>query len=103
MTPPAWLGAFGLLIFLGIILGYLAFSVASLRTTALSRTTGLALLTPLLVMAMNISIVQLGYSSPEGQFAVSSGFALAHLAIGGALRTEEVPSERAESASEATA
>lgn len=103
MTPPAWLGAFGLLIFLGIILGYLAFSVASLRTTALSRTTGLALLTPLLVMAMNISIVQLGYSSPEGQFAVSSGFALAHLAIGGALRTEEVPPERAESASEATA
>lgn len=96
VEPPAWLDAFGLLIIGGVILGYLTFSIASLRTDIVSRVTGLVLLTPLLVMVMNISIATAGYGSLKGQFAVSSGFAVAHLAIGVALRSEDIPADSAE-------
>lgn len=100
---PAWLDAFGILIIGGVILGYLTFSIASLRTTIVSRTTGLILLAPLVVMFMNIAIGVSGYGSLAGQFAVSSGFALAHLAIWGALRTEDGLTDHVERAPEAAA
>jgi len=94
--PPARLGAFGLLILLGFVLGYLSVSVASRRADSLSRITGIMLLTPILVVVVNLVIAATGYTSPEGRFVVSSGFAVAHLAIGLSLRTEEVPTGRTE-------
>lgn len=94
--PPEWLGVFGLLFLIGVVIGYLCFSVASLRSDVLSRTTGFMLLTPILVMALNLSIVAAGLGSPEGQFVVASGFALAHLGIGFSLRVDDVPAGRVE-------
>lgn len=93
--PPAWLGAFGILILLGFVLGHLSFGVASIRTDVYSRAVGVALLTPLVVVVVNLGIVAAGLTSPEGRFVVSSGFAIAHLAIGFALRTDGLPIGRA--------
>lgn len=101
--PPAWLEAFGILIIGGVVLAYLTFSVASLLSDVVSRTTGLVLLAPPLVMVMNIAIATSGYGSLTGQFVVSSGFALAHLAIWGALRTEDGRTDHVEPAPEAAA
>lgn len=101
--PPAWLEAFGVLIIGGVILSYLAFSVASLLTDVVSQTTGIVLLAPPLVMVVNIAIAASGYGSLSGQFVVSSGFALAHLAIWGALRTEDGLADHVEPAPEAAA
>jgi hypothetical protein len=100
-APPEWLGVFGLLIFVGVILGYLTFSVTGLRTEAVSLATGVALLTPLLAMAVNVGLVEAGFGSPAGQVVVASSFALAHLAIGVALRTEDGPSDYPQSSAEA--
>lgn len=93
---PAWLGVFGLLILLGFVLGYLSFSVASRRSETISRITGFVLLTPLLVVVVNLAIAAAGYASPEGRFVISSGFAVAHLAIGFSLQAEDGPTGRAE-------
>lgn len=90
-TPPAWLGAFGILILLGFVLGFPSFGVASLRTDVYSQTVGLALLTPLLVTAMNIGIVFAGMTSPEARALVSLGYATSHLAIGFSLRNQKLP------------
>jgi len=98
MTPPEWLVAFVPLLILGVVFGYLAFSVAGLRTEVLSRTTVVAVSTPALVMVFNIA---LGITLPdlsEGAVIVASGFALAHLAIGLALRLEDFPAGPAEPA-----
>ena len=86
--PPASIEAIGLVMVSGVILGYLAFSVASLRTDIVSQTTGLILLTPVLVMVMNLAVAITGNGSLAGQFVVATGFAFAHLAIGATLRTE---------------
>jgi hypothetical protein len=89
IEPPAWLGAFALLIILGFVVGHLCVGVASLRTDIYPRLVGLTLLTPILVMAMNFSIVAAGLTSPGGRFLVAIGFALAHLAIGVSLSSAE--------------
>lgn len=78
------------------------FGVASLRTNVVSQTTGLVLLTPALVMITNFGIATAGYGSLTGQFVVATGFALAHLAIGATLRTEELSLGRRESAPRTT-
>lgn len=101
--PPAWLEAFGILIIGGVVLAYLAYGVASLLTDVVSRATGLALLAPPLVMVVNVAIATSGYGSPTGQFVVSSGFALAHLGIWGALRTEDGRTDHVEPAPETAA
>jgi hypothetical protein len=92
--PPAWIAAFGLLILLGFVVGFPAFGVASLRTGVHSRIAGLALLTPVFVTAMNLGIVAAGLTSPTARFLVSGGYALAHLAIGVAIRTGSVTANR---------
>lgn len=92
--PPAWLGAFGVLIMLGFVLGHLSYGAASLRTGVYSRAVGLALLSPLAVMVLNISIVAAGLTSPGARFVVSAGFALAHLAIGVSLRADDLAAKR---------
>lgn len=100
--PPAAIEAVGLVMIVGVILGYLAFGVASLRTDIVSRTTGLVLLTPVVVMIVNLGIATAGYGSLTGQFVVATGFALAHLAIGATLKTEARLTGRTEPAPETT-
>jgi hypothetical protein len=98
---PAWIGVVGLGMLLGVILAYLAFGVASLWTNVVSRTAGFALLAPALVMVLNFGVATAGYGSLAGQFVVATGFALAHLAIWGTLRTESTFTRGAGAASEA--
>lgn len=99
VTAPPWLGIAGPFVILGVVLGYLVFGVAGLRTDVVSRTTALVLVTPALVMVFNVTVGLATGGSPEGAVVVASGFALAHLGIGVALRAEEFPTGRAEQAS----
>lgn len=97
MDPPAWLGAFGLLIALGFVFGFPALGVASLRTGVYSRSVGLLLLAPLVVMAANVAFVAGEFVDlAVGRFVVSTGDALIILALGILLSIEGVPTDRAE-------
>lgn len=98
VTPPAFLRPLGLLFILGVILGYLALGVAGLRTDIVARTTALAILTPVLVMIYNMAVALTTGGTEEGQIIVAGGFALTHLAIGAALRSEGFPTGGAEAA-----
>ena len=98
VTPPAFLRAVAPLFILGFILGYLAFGVTGLRTDIVTRTTALAILTPVLVMIYNMTVALTTGGTREGQIIVAGGFALTHLAIGVALRSEEFPTGSAEPA-----
>jgi len=98
VTPPAWLSAFAPLAIFGVILGYLAFGVAGLRTDVLTRTTALVVLTPAAVMLYNMAVALTTGGTQAGQVIVAGGFALTHLAIGAALRSEEFPTGGAEPA-----
>ena len=75
-------------IVLGMSLAFLAFGVGSLRSELYSRTVGLLLLGPALIMVLNLGIVIAGYASPEGRLLVSGSWAVTYLAIGVTLRTE---------------
>jgi hypothetical protein len=96
---PAWLGVFAILTIVTVILGYLAFGVAGLRTGIVTRTTAVVLVTPVLVMVYNMTVALTTGGTEEGQIIVAGGFALAHLAIGAALRSEEFPTDLTETAS----
>lgn len=89
-------------VFLTTILSYVLFGVASLRADVHSRTVGLLLLAPAAVFLT--LIVGMGVLSAVAwmEFVVDGGHALAHLAIGLALRTGGVPTDRAEPAADAT-
>ncbi len=102
ISTPGWLEAYGILILLGFVIGYFAVGVASLRSPTIPQTVGLVLLTPLLVMAFDIGVVVADFASATGQFAVATGFALAHLAIAIALRSDEASPDYAMTAGEAT-
>lgn len=97
-SHPAWLEPFAILNIVAIVMGYLCFGVAGLRTDVLSRTTSLVLLTPILAMILNvvIAIPLGGEGTGVGGFVVSSGFALVHLAIGGTLRSDLGPADRSD-------
>ena len=97
-TPPAWLGAIAPLIIFGTILGYLVFGIVGLRTEAVSRTTALIVVTPAVVMVYNIASALTLPEFSGAAVIVASGFALAHLAIGAALRGEEFPTSGVEPA-----
>lgn len=96
VTPPAWLGLIGLVTILTVILGYLAFAVAGLRTDVVTRTTALVILTPVLVMVYNMAVALTTGGTEEGQIIVAGGFALTHLAIGTALRIDDFPTRGTE-------
>jgi len=98
VSLPAWLGAIAPLFILGFILGYLALGIASLRTDIVTRTTALVILSPVVVMIYNMSVALTTGGTREGQIIVAGGFALTHLAIGVALRSEEFSTGSAESA-----
>lgn len=97
MDPPAWLGVFGLLIMLGFVVGFPSFGVASLRTGVFSRTVGLVLLAPILVMGANVAFVTGEFvDTAVARFVVSTGDALIVLALGVVLRTGDAPAASAE-------
>lgn len=90
-------GAFFLAHPVTMILTYGLFAVAALRSDFHSRTVGLLLLAPptLLVALMVGSAIRPG-DFPFGAFVISSGQAMAHLAIGYTLQTGSLSSEREE-------
>ena len=90
-TPPAWLDTVAPLVIFGVILGYLVFAIVGVRTETVSRTTALVVVTPALVMVYNIASALILPDFTGAAVIVAGGFALAHLAIGAALRVEEFP------------
>jgi len=98
MAPPAWPDPLQILNIAGILLGFLLFGVASLRTDAHARTLGVLLLMPSLVFAVNfVRVAVLGAWSPSWAPALLGGLqALAMLSIGYVLRAESVSHESAE-------
>lgn len=96
VDTPGWLNAFGILIALGFLVGLPSFGIASLRTEVYSKSVGLLLLAPILVMVVNFAIVGGGFTSPFWRFVVSIGDALIILALGVALRTGGMQTRRAE-------
>lgn len=96
VDPPAWFVALNLLLFVGILPGFLTFGVVSLRAARHSRTLGLLLLVPAVVFAVNlVRVGTLGPTTPPWAPAVlGGGQAVALLAIGFALRTDGVPTGR---------
>jgi hypothetical protein len=94
----------------GFVVGYLAFGVAVLRSKAYSRLVGVFLLVPGVIIVLMLLHIAAGLASPGTVFVVSAGQAMAHLAIGATLRAEaegvegeDVESEEAEPATDATA
>lgn len=85
----AWVGAGQLVLILGgMTLSFLVFGGTSLRSGVFSRIVGVLLLMPVAVMALNLSVVIAGLSSPEARFIVSGLWGLSFLGIGFALVTE---------------
>lgn len=101
---PSWSAALTPLLVVGILPGFLAFAIASLRSDARSRTVGLLLLAPAAIFAVNIVRVGvLGPRVPTGApFVLGGGQALALLAIGYALRTGGAGTGLAESPTDAS-
>lgn len=85
------------------VLAYVLFGAASLRTGVHSRTVGLLLLAPaVLMVALLVGAGVLG-ENPTAPFLIATGQALAHLALGFALRSENAPADGAERRADATA
>jgi exosortase/archaeosortase family protein len=86
------------LIIVGIILGFLAFAIATLRTDSQSQHVGVLLLAPAAIFAVNfVRVLVLGTTTPTwAPFVLGSGQALALLAIGYSLRTEGVSTDHRE-------
>lgn len=80
-------GAFFVVHLVTVVLTYVLFGVSSLRADAQDGTIGLLLLAPaLLFVGMVVGDALVGYAA-VGAFAVGTGQALVHLAIGSALQT----------------
>lgn len=89
-------------VFLLTILAYVLFATTSLRADVHSRTVGLLLLAPAAVFLTLIVGTQVFRQVEWFEFVLDSGHALAHLAIGGALRADGVPTERTRPAPDST-
>lgn len=94
----------------GTVLAFVSFSIASLRSDVHSRIASILLLVPTalfltnaFVLPMFVEPTQSGLAQPEVALGFASAVALAMLAIGSRLRTEEMPTDREERAPEATA
>lgn len=100
---PTWTVAALLLVFLTLALGFLLFSVASLRTAVLSRTVGVLLLVPTVVW---IGLIFGNVVAPSGDYLgvlAYTPISIALLGIGYLLRGEPSPTDRAGPASDTTA
>jgi hypothetical protein len=100
-AAPSWFGVFKPLALIGFVGGYLALGIASLRADVYSRTVGLLLLAPGIIVVWMIWTMVAGYADELTAFVVSAGEAMAHLALGVTLRTESSATDRAESATDA--
>jgi hypothetical protein len=88
---PNSLQAVALGIFLGFLVVYPLFAGVGLRSRAFSRTLGLLLLVPSVTFVIMLASIPLGLANPWSAFALSSTQAIAHLAIGFTLYTQETP------------
>lgn len=95
-------GALVIVVFLTTMLAYVLFGVTSLRAGVYSRTVGLVLLVPAIPFLTLIVAVQALGPVEWAEFVIDSGHALAHLAVGFALRTQGIPTECEEPAADAT-
>jgi hypothetical protein len=84
---PAWYAVFIPLALIGFTVGYLAFGTAVLRSEVHSRGLGVILLTPGLITVVMLATILTGFANDVTAFVVSTGEAMAHLAIGTTLRT----------------
>lgn len=107
VPPLEDFGVLGLVVVLAagvpMVLAYLSFGVGSLRTDVHSRILGVLLLAPPVIFGVMIVGGALTGGSAIGAAALSSGQAISHLAIGYTLRTEDVPTDGAESRADAIA
>lgn len=85
-------------VIVGSVLGFVAFSAATLRTDVYSRTVGILLLMPALLVATNILRFIAGMDAATITLGIVVGDALAMLAIGFRLRMESRPLEARETA-----
>lgn len=101
--PPGWT-VFTAMAAGGFVVGYLAVSIAVLKTGVYSRTVGFLLALPGVIIVLMFATIALGVVSPESVFVVSAGQAMTHLAIGTTLNSEagSAPQEEAEAAVDAT-
>lgn len=100
-TRPAWVDLVQRPFLIGIVLGFLTFGVAVLRTDAYSRPTGLLLLGPAIMFPSTLVAVAVwgGGDFPYVIHVIhNSAEALALLGVGYLLRINGVPTERAEPA-----
>lgn len=97
--PPAS-SLFALFAATGFILGFLLLGIASLRTDVHSRTVGLVLLVPAIIIVLMFAHIILGYDSPETVFVISGGQAMAHIAIGASLHTKQNSTGQKESSTD---
>jgi len=104
-AQPAWFDALQLPLFIGIVLGYITFGVAVLRTDAYSRTVGLLLVVlGILFIGLLATIIAMAGNYPYViQVLYNGANALVLLAIGYLLRVKDVPTDRAEPAADTTA
>lgn len=72
----------------GFIGGYLAFGLAAIRSDEHSTTLGLVLTVPGVIVVVMLLHLVAGIEQPWSVFVVSSGQALAHLAIGATLHQQ---------------
>lgn len=100
---PDYGSAFALGMVLGQFLAYIPFGLASLRAAIHSRTVGLLLIAVPSILTVMIVTVATGYATSDSAVVLGSAQALIHVAIGYALRTEDIPSDRAEPSGEPAA
>lgn len=82
----------------GFFLGFTVVGLAILRTSVHSRTVGLLLLLPAIVMVLNLAVVATGYSSNEARFLLSGAWGLSYVAIGYALDSDGATGGRVDAA-----
>lgn len=90
-------------VLIGSVLGFVTFSVATLRTGTHSLTVGILLLVPPVLVVTNILRFIAGFQSTTLTLGIVIGDALAMLALGVALRNEPTPTDRVEPATDTTA
>lgn len=85
---PSWFWVFIPLPLIGFVLGYLSIGVASLWADVHTRTVGLLLLAPGIIVVVMLVQMLAGWTSQLQAFVISAGQAMAHLAIGASLKTK---------------
>lgn len=99
---PGWTVAAFFSALLPLILGFLLFGVASLRTSALSRRVGLLLIVPAVMWIGLLAGNAIGVDETLLVVTVYIPIAVAALVIGARLRAERAPAERTEPVPEST-